>query len=66
MEDEVHTNESIKDIRETRNELNRKKQTSAPIQKDRDMTRRLFEDCNKKQKEEIECRRREYKNNQSE
>ena len=35
--------------------------TVLTIEEDRDMWRKLFEDCNKKQGEEIERLRREYK-----
>ena len=34
--------------------------TMLTIEKDRDMWKKLFEDCNKKQGEEIERLRREY------
>ena len=43
----------MKDLTETKDELDRVKETSLRTEEDRDMWRRLFKDCNKKQGEEI-------------
>ena len=52
MKDELET---------TRKELDEMTMTMLTIEEDRDMWRKLFEDCNKKQGEKIERLRREYK-----
>ena len=69
MEEEVQTNETMRDLdgmkdelETTRKELDEMTKTVLTIKKkDRDMWRKLFEDCNKKQGEKIERLRREYK-----
>ena len=48
-------------MNETKDELHRVRQILVRTEEDRDMWRRLFEDCNKKQGEEIERLRQEYK-----
>ena len=52
MKDELET---------TRKELDEMFKAMLYIEEDRDMWRKLFDDCNKKQGEEIERLRREYK-----
>ena len=66
--EEVQTNETMQDLdgikdelETTRKELDEMTKTMLTIEEDRDMWRKLFEDCNKKQGEEIERLRREYK-----
>ena len=68
VEEEVQTNETMQDLngtieeRETtRKELDEMTKTMLTIEEDRDMWKKLFEDCNKKQGEEREHLRREYK-----
>ena len=68
VEEEVQTNETMQDLNgtieeleTTRKELNEMTKTKLTIEEDRDMWKKLFEDCNKKQGEEIERLRREYK-----
>ena len=68
VEEEVQTNETMQDLdgmkdelETTRKELDEMTKTMLTIEEDRDMWRKLFEDCNKKQGEEIERLRREYK-----
>ena len=68
VEEEVQTNETMQDqdgmkdeLETTRKELDEMTKTMLTIEEDRDMRRKLFEDCNKKQGEEIERLRREYK-----
>ena len=68
VEVEVHTNETMQDLNgtieeleTTRMELDEMTKTMLTIEEDRDMWKKLFEDCNKKQGEEIERLRREYK-----
>ena len=68
VEEEVQTNETMQDLNGTKDELERTKKeldemTKAMLskEKDRDMWKKLFEDCNKKQGEEIKRLRREYK-----
>ena len=51
----------MQDLSETKKELNRVTKTLLSVEEDRGMWKRLFEDCNKKQDEEIERLRREYK-----
>ena len=51
----------MEDLNETRDEMDRVRKTLARTQEGRDMWRRLIEDCNKMQGEEIECLRQEYK-----
>ena len=45
----------------TKKELDEMTKTMLSMEEDRDMYKRLFDDCNKKQGEEIERLRREYK-----
>ena len=68
VEEEVETNETVQDLNgtieeleKTRSELDEMTKTTLSTEEDRDMWKRLFEDCNKKQGEEIERLRREYK-----
>ena len=68
VEEEVQTNETMQDLdgmkdelETTRKELDEMTKTMLTIEEDRDMWRKLFEDSNKKQSEEIERFRREYK-----
>ena len=63
LEEEVQTNEMMQDLHdlsETRKELDRVTKTLLSVKEDRDMWKRQFEDCNKKQGEAIERLRREY------
>ena len=66
VEEEVQTNETMQDLRgtieemeKTRRELDEMTKTMLSTEEDRDMWKRLFEDCNKKQGEEIERLRRQ-------
>ena len=68
VEEEVQTNETMKnldgmkdELETTRKELDEMTNTMLTIEEDREMWRKLFEDCNKKQGEEIERLRRKYK-----
>ena len=68
VEVEVQTNETLQDLNGTIEELEKIKReldemtkTIISTEEDRDTWKRLFEDCNKKQGEEIERLRREYK-----
>ena len=68
IEEEVQTNETMQDLKgtieeveKTRKELDEITKTMLSTEEDRDMWKRLFEDCNKKHGEEIEHLRREYK-----
>ena len=68
VEEEVQTNESMQDLNgtieeleKTRRELDEMTKTMLSTEEDRDMCKRQFEDCNKKQGEEIERLRPEYK-----
>ena len=51
----------MEEMNETMDELDRLRKTLARSQEGRDMRRRLFEDCNKKQGEKIEGLSQEYK-----
>ena len=51
VEEEVQTNETMEDLTETKDELERVRKTLAITQKDRDTWRRLLEECNMKQGE---------------
>ena len=54
--------DGIKDeLERTKRELDEVTKTMLIAEDDRDMWKRLFEDCNKKQGEEIERLRRDYK-----
>ena len=64
VEEEVQLNETMQDLQElseTKRELDRVTKTLLSVEEDRDMRKRLFEDCNEKQGEEIERLRREHK-----
>ena len=70
IEEEVQTNETMQDLKgtieeleKTRREIEEMTKTMLSTEEDRDMWKRLFEDCNKKRKkcEEKERLRREYK-----
>ena len=68
VEEEAQTNETMQDLdrtvrelEKTRKELNGMTKTMLTKEEDRDMWKRLFEDCNKMQGEEIEHLMREYK-----
>ena len=68
VDEEVQTNETMQDLNgaieeleKTRRELDELTKTMLSTEEDKDMWKRLFEDCNKKQGEEIERLRREYK-----
>ena len=54
-------NGTIEELEKTRRELDEMIKTMLSTEEDRDMWKRLFEDCNKKQGEEIERLSREYK-----
>ena len=64
----VQTNQTIQDLDEmndelksTKKELDEMTRSMLQMEEDRDMWRKLFEDCNKKQGQEIERLRQEYK-----
>ena len=64
----VQTNQTIQDLdemndqlRSTKKELDEMTKSMLKMEEDRDMWRKLFEDCNKKQGQEIERLRQEYK-----
>ena len=64
----VQTNQTIQDLdemndqlRSTKKELDDMTKTMLAMEEDRDMWRKLFENCNKKQGQEIERLRQEYK-----
>ena len=66
VEEEVQTNETMQDLNgriegleKTRRELDKLTKTMLSTEEDRDMWKRLFEDCKKKQGEEIERLRRD-------
>ena len=68
VEDKVQTNETKQDLngtmqelKKTRKELDQVTKTMLSVEENRDMWKRLFEDCNTKQSEERERLRREYK-----
>ena len=54
-------NETIEELEKTRRELDEMTKTMLRTEEDRDMWKRLFEFCNKKQSEERKRLRREYK-----
>ena len=56
-----YLNGTIEELEKTRRELDKITKTMLSMEEDRDMWKRLFKDCNKKQGEEIERLRREYK-----
>ena len=51
----------MQELEKTRRELDQVTKTVISVEEDRDMWKKLFEDCNKKQSEGIERLRREYK-----
>ena len=68
VEEEVQTNEIMQDLsgtkeelEKTRKELDEMTKTKLSTEEERDMRKKLFEDCKKKQSEETELLRREYK-----
>ena len=68
VEEEVQTNKTMQDLNgtkeepeKTRKELDEMTKTKLSTEEDRDMRKKLFEDCKKKQSEEIERLRRDYK-----
>ena len=68
VEQGVQTNQTTQDLdgmkyelERTRKEMDEMTKTMLITEDDRDMWKRLFEDCNKKQGEEIERLRRDYK-----
>ena len=68
VEEEVQTNETMQDLNGTleelekvRKELDEMTKTMLSTEDDRDMWKRQFEDCHKKQGQEIERLRQEYK-----
>ena len=68
IEQGVQTNRTRQDLdgvedelERTRREMDEKTKSMLSTEEDRDMCKRLFEDCNKKQGEEIERLRRDYK-----
>ena len=61
VEEEVQMNEMMQDLSETKKELDRVTKILRSVEEDRDMWKRLFEGCNKKQGEELERLRLEYK-----
>ena len=68
VEQKVQTNQTMQDLDGMKNELERTKKeldemtkSMLQMEEDRDMWRKLFEDCNKKQGQEIERLRQEYK-----
>ena len=68
VEQGVQTNQTMQDLdgmkdelERTRKELDEMTKTMLITEDDRDMWKKLFEDCNKKQGEEIERLRRDYK-----
>ena len=61
VEEEVQTNETMKNLNETKGELERMRKTLLRTEEDRDMWRGLSGDWNKKQGKEIAHLRQEYK-----
>ena len=68
VEQGVQTNRTMQDLdgmkdelEKTRRELDEMTKTTVSMEEDKDMLKRLLEDCNKKQGEEIERLRRDYK-----
>ena len=62
VEEEVETDETMQDLQElseTKRELDRVTKTLLSAEEDRDMWKKLYEDCNKKKGEEIDLLRRE-------
>ena len=68
VEEEFQTNETMQDLHgtieeleKTRKELDQVTKTMLSVEEDNDMWKKLFEDCTKKQGQEIERLRQEYK-----
>ena len=68
VEEEVQTNETMQDLNGTKDELEKTKKeldeitkTMLSMEEDRELWKKLFEGCNKKQDEEIERLKWEYK-----
>ena len=68
MGQKVQTNQTMQDLDEmndelksTKKELDEMTRSMLQMEEDRDMWRKLFEDCNKKQGQEIERLRQDYK-----
>ena len=61
VEEEAQENETMKDLSETKDELERVKETLLRTEEDRDMWMRLFKDCKNTQDEEIKRLRQDYK-----
>ena len=68
VEEEIQTNETMQDLdgmkaelERTRKELDEMTKTMLSTEEDRDMWKRLFKDCNKKQGEEIARLSRDHK-----
>ena len=61
VEQGVQTNRTMQDLDGMKDELDEMTKTMLSTEKDRDMWKSLFEDCNKKQGEEIERLRWDYK-----
>ena len=66
VEQEVQTNQTMQDLDGMKDELERTRKELVEVTKtmliaEDDMWKKLFEDCNKKQSEEIERLRRDYK-----
>ena len=61
VEEEVQANATMKYLNQMKDELERMRKTLLRTEEDRNMWSRLFEDCNKKQGEEIEPLRQEDK-----
>ena len=57
----VKKNETMKYLSETKDELEMVRKTLLRFEEERDTWKRLFEDCNKKQADEIERLKQEYK-----
>ena len=53
--------EMNEELKSTKKELDEMTRSMLQMEEDRDMWRKLFEDCNKKQGQEIERLRQEYK-----
>ena len=68
VEEEVHTKETMQnlnvtmqELEKTRRELDQVTKTMLSVEEDKDLWTILFENCNKRQSEEIERLRREYR-----
>ena len=68
VEQKVQMNQTMQDLDGMKDELERAKReldemtkTMLSTEEDRDIWKKLFEDCNKEQGQEIECLRQDYK-----